>query len=177
MRGLVGKINNLYNFEYLTTRFSNNSLIFCINELALVFSILVCFLIIPVIIIMDLEFASYYYKYVVYIGWLYVCIIIFIFAGDFLVFYTAYELMVGLVFFTMYLTANSRGGVEAILFFIGWAVMGSLAVGCGIIYIVTIVQSQFFSDILIFNFTHNELYYLYLVFFVGFGAKLSLWPL
>jgi len=85
--------------------------------------------------------------------------------------------MVGLVFFIMYLTANSRGGVEAILFFIGWAVIGSALVGIAIIYLISVVQSRMFDDILKFQFTSNELYFLYIAIFIGFGAKLSLWPL
>lgn len=96
------------------------------------------------------------------------------FTSDLLVFYLSYELMVGLVFFIMYLTANSRGGVEAVLFFIGWAVIGSALVGVAVLYVVSIVHSRIFSDVLAFVFSSNELYYLYVLFFLGFGAKLSL---
>lgn len=39
---------------------------FGINAVSLVFVSLVCFLFIPVMVIMDLEFSSRYYKYLVY---------------------------------------------------------------------------------------------------------------
>ena len=42
------------------------------------------------------------------------------FSADVCLFYIVYELLIGLVFLVMYSTANSRGGVEAILFFAGW---------------------------------------------------------
>ena len=44
---------------------------------------------------------------------------VFLFTKDILIFYITYELMIGLVFYIMYLSANNRGGIEAILFFLG----------------------------------------------------------
>jgi len=78
------------------------------------------------------------------------------------------------MFFVMYLTANSRGAVEAILFFLGWAIIGSILVGGGLIYIITVVQSRFFFTVYQFCFSPDELYYLYIIFGGGFGTKLSL---
>jgi hypothetical protein len=74
----------------------------------------------------------------------------------------------------MYLTANTRGGVEAALFFIGWAVIGSILVGCGVMYIISITHSRYYYNVFMFNFTANEIYYLSLLFFFGFGTKLSI---
>lgn len=84
--------------------------------------------------------------------------------------------MVGLVLFIMYSTANSRGGIEAILFFWGWAVLGSFLVGGGVIYMVLTVRSACFWSIYNFTFTPNEVYLLCCLFFAGFGVKLSVWP-
>ena len=100
----------------------------------------------------------------------------FLFTCDLLVFFIAYELMISLVFFVMYLTANSRGAVEAILFFLGWAIVGSILVGSGLIYIIMVVQSRIFFIIYQFCFSPDELYYLYILLGGGFGTKLSLWP-
>lgn len=82
--------------------------------------------------------------------------------------------MVGLVFYIMYLTANARGGVEAALFFIGWAIIGSILVGAGFIYLFSVTQTRYFTIIYSFTFTPEESYYLALLFFGGFGTKLSI---
>jgi NADH:ubiquinone oxidoreductase subunit 4 (subunit M) len=73
----------------------------------------------------------------------------------------------------MYQSTNSRGGIEAILFFAGWAVLGSFLVSMGFIYLVCLCQSCNFNEIFWFNFAADEMYYLYILFFFGFGTKLS----
>lgn len=147
-----------------------------INELSLVFIGLIVLLYPLIIIIMDLEYTVKGYKYLLYMLWLFIVIFFFIFTDDLLVFYILYEFMVGLVFFTMYLTANSRGGVEAALFFIGWAIIGSICVSTGVIYILNVAQVRMFRELANFSFTPDEMYYLSLLFFFGFGTKLSIWP-
>lgn len=99
------------------------------------------------------------------------------FSADVCLFYIVYELLIGLVFLVMYSTANSRGGVEAILFFAGWAVVGSFLVGVAAIYIVCCCQACSFRAVSTFHFSSDELYYLYVLLFFGFGTKLSTWPL
>lgn len=87
-----------------------------------------------------------------------------------------YELVICLVFYAMYLTTSSRGSVEAILFFVGWASIGSVLVGLAVMYIVVYGRVRYFEDIYSVYFTANERYFLYLCFFFGFGTKLSVWP-
>jgi len=50
----------------LSINFCIYNIYFNINELSLIFISLVCFLFLPVIIIMDLEFSVRYYKYIIY---------------------------------------------------------------------------------------------------------------
>jgi NADH-quinone oxidoreductase subunit M len=76
----------------------------------------------------------------------------------------------------MYLTSNSRGGIEASLFFAAWAVLGSILVGLGIMYLTVINNYVFFYQVKLNKLTSNEIYYIYIFFFLGFGVKLSVWP-
>jgi NADH:ubiquinone oxidoreductase subunit 4 (subunit M) len=99
------------------------------------------------------------------------------FCRDLCSFYLSYELLVGLVFITMYATANSRGGVEALLFFAGWAVVGSFMVGAALLYVIVCAQACEMAAVASFHFSSDELYYLYVFLFFGIGTKLSTWPL
>lgn len=87
-----------------------------------------------------------------------------------------YEFIVCMVFYVMYLTTSSRGSVEAILFFMGWASVGSMLVGLAVMYILVYGHVRYFTDIYGVYFTANERYFLYMFFFFGFGTKLSVWP-
>jgi len=69
-------------------------LYFNIDELSLTFILLVCFLYPVILFIMDLEVSIQYYKYLIYLLWLYFCIFIFLFTCDLLVFFISYELMI-----------------------------------------------------------------------------------
>jgi len=73
----------------------------------------------------------------------------------------------------MYLTSNSRGAVEAALFFAGWAVLGSILVGLGFLILIVDTNSIYFIDLKKNKLTSNEVYYIYMLFFLGFGVKLS----
>jgi NADH:ubiquinone oxidoreductase subunit 4 (subunit M) len=158
---LSSYIDNVITINFL---FSN----ICVNidELALVFIILISFLYPVILILMNYDFGVKNYKYLNYMLWLYLIIYLFIFIADILLFYIVYEFMVGLVFYIMYLTANSRGGTEALLFFVGWAVIGSFLVGVAVIYIILTVHSTTFLNISNFYFTPDECYFLYFFFFL-----------
>jgi NADH:ubiquinone oxidoreductase subunit 4 (subunit M) len=151
-----------------------NSLLISINELSLVFILLISFLYPVILFLMAYDFSGRQYRFFSYMIWLYLVIYIFIFTADLLCFYIVYEFMIGLVLYIMYLTANSRGGIEAILFFTGWAVIGSFLVGAAVVYILVTVQSSYFNDIINFTFTSDECYFLYFLIFFGFGTKLSI---
>lgn len=155
-----------YRLVYLSVDFS-------INELSLVFVVLISFLYPVILLLMQHDLGASRYKYYGGVIWLYWIIYVFLFTADLLVFYIVYELMIGLVFYIMFLTANNRGSVEAILYFIGWASLGSLLVGIAVIYIIANSQTRLLSEICRFSFGPNERYFLYICFFFGFGTKLS----
>jgi NADH:ubiquinone oxidoreductase subunit 4 (subunit M) len=147
------------------------------NLLSLSFALLIGLLFPCVVVLVDFDFSLHRYKYLAYMLWIYAVACTLMFSADVCVFYIVYEFLIGLVFLVMYSTANSRGGVEAILFFAGWAVVGSFLVGVAMIYMVCCCQACSFGVISAFHFSSDELYYLYVLLFFGFGTKLSTWPL
>lgn len=146
------------------------------SELTIVFILLISFLYPIILILMQYDFGLNQYKYFCYMIWLYVIIYIFISTLDLLMFYIVYELMIGIVFFIMYLTSNSRGSIEAILFFLGWAIIGSFCLGIAVLYIVIIGNLRYFDMFIYICLSANERYFLYCLIFIGFGTKLSIWP-
>ena len=177
--------NHIYNYNYLLNYMFNkyiyiffmfNNMKFCLNEISLIFAVLVSFLYPLILILLQYDLSIDRYKYYSYMVWLYCIIYIFLFTKDILIFYITYELMIGLVFYIMYLSANNRGGIEAILFFLGWASIGSFLVGMAILYIIIVGNVREFEEIRQICFTANERYYLYIFLFFGFGTKLSIWP-
>lgn len=152
------------------------SILFQGDDYSIVYIGLIILLYPLILILMQYDFGIKSGQYFSLMVLLYLFIILFIFSANLIVFYIVYEFMIFLVFYIMYSTANSRGGLEAILFFLGWAVIGSLLVGCGILYIIIITGQSNFNLVASFSFTPNECYFLYSLFFFGLGTKLSIWP-
>lgn len=94
------------------------------------------------------------------------------------IFFFIYETIIILVFRIMYKSSNSRGGIEASLFYAGWAILGSVFVGIGLILIICITKTSHYSLLqeIQFPFTATETYVIYFLLFFGFGVKLSVWP-
>lgn len=147
-----------------------------IDDLSLMFFLLIAFLFPVVIYLAAAEFSLALSKFFILLSLLYFVIFLFMFCCDIIFFYILYEFMIMLVFFVMYLSANTRGGIEATMLFLGWAVLGSIFVGMAVIYIVYIAGATTFSDIKHFTFSLNETYLLAILLFAGFGTKLSIWP-
>lgn len=140
---------------------------------AVSFLLLITLLFPCALFLLNLECGARRSRHLVYMLAIYAAAALLLFSGDACVFYLSYELLIGLVFAVMYATANSRGGVEALLFFAGWAVVGSFLVGVAIIYMVLCCQTCTFAAIRSFRFGGDEAYYLALLLFFGFGTKLS----
>ncbi len=92
------------------------------------------------------------------------------------IFYFIYEILLILIFRIIYLSSNARGGIEGSLFYAAWALVGSILVGLGFMGLVIFGSSTSFLTLKQHSLTNNEIYYLYLLFFFGFGTKLSVWP-
>jgi formate hydrogenlyase subunit 3/multisubunit Na+/H+ antiporter MnhD subunit len=122
---------------------------------------------------MSYDFNNINQKIYLYIYAIFIFSYIILFLENIIVFYFVYELLLILVFYSMYLTSNSRGGIEAALFFAAWAVLGSIFVGFGVILLVILTNKINFFDIKMNKLSSSETYYIYMLFFIGFGVKLS----
>ncbi len=164
------------NIQDLVTPICFNLCILELNDLSLMFLLLIAFLFPVVIYLASFEFNAASYKFFALLLLLYFVIFLFILCNDLIFFYVIYEFMIALVFFIMYLSANTRGGIEATMLFLGWAVLGSMLVGLAVIYIIYTTGSSSFNQIKTTPFSQTEVYYLSILLFAGFGTKLSIWP-
>lgn len=132
----------------------------------------------PIIfVLMGYDYNQMGYRFYLFMMFIFILSFVLILTNNIIVFYFTYELILILVFGVMYISSNSRGGIEAALFFAGWAVLGSILISLGFIILTVTSDSFLFSEISLTKFTGNETYYIYLLFFFGFGSKLSTWPL
>lgn len=155
---------------------TKNLFLLSINKFNLTFLLLFSLLYPFIFIYMSVDYNNsnsniYIYIYLIFILTYYILSI-----ENIIFFYFIYELLLLLVFYSMYLTSNSRGAVEAALFFAGWAVLGSILVGLGFLILIVDTNSIYFIDLKKNKLTSNEVYYIYMLFFLGFGVKLSVWP-
>lgn len=128
----------------------------------------------PVIFLLmgyDFNYKNYYF----YNSMIFVFILsyLLLILDNIILFYFIYELILILVFSSMYLSSNSRGSTEAALYFLGWAVLGSILISLGFILVITLSNSVSFNNINANIFEYNEIYFIYVLFFFGFGTKLS----
>lgn len=144
-----------------------------INKFNIIFFVLFCFLYPIIFALIGNDYTVIYYRFYIYKYFVFVLSYFLLATNNIVVFYIIYELILILVFAVIYLSSNARGGVEAALFFAGWAVLGSILVGLGIVSLVVLTNNFDFNLITQNKLTHNEIYYLYILFFFGFGTKLS----
>lgn len=90
-----------------------------INDLSLMFLVLVSTLMPAVIILTDLDHNPRAHKYIVALLCAYLVTSLLLLTTDILALYVLYELLIFVIFFVMYLSTNARGCVEASLFFLG----------------------------------------------------------
>lgn len=150
--------------------------LFTLNKFNLTFCILFSILFPIIFIIMSNDHNNTNLKIYIYIYVLFILCYLLLFIENLILFYFVYELILILVFFCMYLTSYSRGSVEATIFFAGWAILGSILVGLGLTLLIVKTNSYYFFSLNFNKLTDNETYYIYLLFFFGFGVKLSVWP-
>lgn len=87
-----------------------------------------------------------------------------------------YELLLLPSIFFVYKSGYTRKSHQASIYFFIWTQLGSLIVLAGILYISSKCGTTEYYFIKNFKFTDLELYYIYLIFFFGFGVKVPLWP-
>lgn len=149
---------------------------FCIDQYTLVFLPLVTFLFFFIFLFISNDFTTKTNILVFILLLLYYLIFNFLLTADLLYFFIVYELIIIIVFFFIVHSGNNNGNIEAIIFFLAWAIIGSLFVSLGVVYIISTTQLTLFREIYKHAFTADEIYYLSVCFFIGFGTKLALWP-
>lgn len=145
-----------------------------LDDMALLYLTLVSALMPAVIILADLDHNPRGHKYIVLLLAVYLVTSLLLLTTDLIIFYALYELLVILVFFTMYMSTNARGCIEASLFFLGWAALGSVFVGIAVMQLVAIAGTSDLQSIRSYTLTGDEVFMLYTLSFLGFGTKLSL---
>ena len=146
------------------------------SKFSLIFFVLFCFLYPIIISLMGVDYSYSNFRFYIYMMYVFFFSYYLLLVDNILLFYFIYEIILILVFGAMYNTANSRGSVEAAIFYLGWAILGSILVGLGIILIISLSGSFTFSTLQNNKLSSNEIYYIYMLFFFGFGTKLSTWP-
>ena len=104
-------------------------------------------------------------------------IFMFVVVNDVLLLFLFYESMLIPSFLFVYFVSPYRRGVQASLYFLIWTQIGSLLVLSAVSYIFYTIGSTSFISLRNFNFTGDEVWFLYLLLFFGFGFKVPIWPL
>lgn len=154
----------------------NNYLLFSLNKFNIPFIYLFSILFPIIFVFMSNDYNNINLKAYLYIYVIFVFSYILLLVENIIFFYFIYEFILILVFLTMNLSSNSRGSYEALSFFIAWAILGSILVGLAVISLVILTNSFLFSEIRLNKLTLDESYWIYFLFFFGFGIKLSIWP-
>lgn len=103
-------------------------------------------------------------------------IYLFTIVNDLLLLFLFYESMLIPSFLFVYYISPYKRGIQASLYFLIWTQLGSLLVLCAISYIIYVLGNSSFSSLREFKFTSDEVWYLYLLLFLGFGFKVPIWP-
>lgn len=133
------------------------------------------FPIIFIYILQDYAFSSYTLIFYFFNIQLFTYLLLFL--NNMLFFYFVYELLLILIFNVMYLSSNNRGSIEATLFYAGWALLGSILIGFSFLYIFISTNIVDFSNLPNHHLITSEVFWIYMGLFLGFGTKLSLWPM
>lgn len=91
--------------------------------------------------------------------------------------FLSYELLLLPSLYVVYRSCYTRRAQQANIYFFVWTQLGSLLVLCPVLYLVFVYGSTTITTLAKIQFTANEVWFLYLFFFFGFGVKVPVWPL
>lgn len=128
------------------------------------------------LIVLDIRIQDKYINY--YLSFFLFMFIVhcFVSCTNFLLCFLFYEFLLLPSFFFVYFLSTYRRSIIASLYFVVWTQIGSLFVFSGIIYMYISTNSVLFSELYAYVFTASEKTFLYLIFFIGFGIKIPIWP-
>jgi len=89
-------------------------------------------------------------------------------------FFILYELLLLPSFLIVYYNSPNKKGVQASLYFLIWTQLGSLLVFLVIMYIINTSGVSTIDAIRCFNFSYEEVFYLQMLLFLGFGFKIPI---
>lgn len=151
-------------------------LIFSVSKFNVVFLLLfICLY--PIISFMVISDDNQYsFKYYIHMQLIFCLSFLLLMTDNIVIFYFIYEVVIILTYSMLNLSSNSRGNVEASLYFLGWATLGSILVGFGLLWYIICTNSFNFLRLTENKLTHFEMNGIYVLLFLGFGTKMSLWP-
>ena len=105
-------------------------------------------------------------------------LIVFIFVSttNLIIFFLFYEFLLLPSFLFVYFVSPSRRSIQASFYFLIWTQIGSFIVLFAISYIIIISGCYNFYSLKSFNFTQQEIFFIYFFIFLGFGIKVPIWP-
>jgi len=106
-----------------------------------------------------------------------IIVIMFACADDVYIFFILYELLLLPSFILVYYNSPNKKGVGASLYFLIWTQLGSLLVFLVIMYMVNVSGLTTISQLRWYNFAPDDVFYMKLILFLGFGFKIPIWPL
>lgn len=125
---------------------------------------------------LDSQFYWKNMKFIFICSFLVLIIYLFTACSDFLLFFIFYESLLIPSFLFVYYTSQYRRGVQASLYFLIWTQVGSFLVLCSMAYMTICTGTTSFNSAKFFNFTKDEILFLYFLLFMGFGFKIPIWP-
>lgn len=115
-------------------------------------------------------------KYLFYFNIFILIVFLYVSISNIAFFFFLYECLLLPSFLIVYFVSPSRRATQASLYFVIWTQVGSLLVLCAVSYITTSCGVYDFTMLKIFSFNKNEVFWLYFLFFFGFGFKVPIWP-
>ncbi len=156
--------------------FSIHSIKFSIDFFGFIFIILAYFVGFISFLSLDIRFFWGNMRFIFTCNLLIFNIYIFIMVDDLLLFFLFYEFLLIPSFIFVYCVSPYRRGVQASLYFLIWTQLGSLLVLSAISYIFYNIGSSSFYIYQLYKFTLDEVWWLFFLFFFGFGFKVPIWP-
>lgn len=128
-------------------------------------------------LVLDTRFFFKNIKYLTIFCIFDVVVLLFTTTNNVIYFFLYYELLLLPSFLLVYYISQARRATQAALYFVIWTQTGSFLVLCATAYLITITNMYTFSELKYFKFTQSEVYFLFILYFFGFGFKVPIWPL
>ena len=115
-------------------------------------------------------------RFIFVCNFLVLIVVLFASINDILFFFLLYEALLLPSFLFVYFISPSRRSTQASIYFLIWTQVGSFLVLCSVSYVIYVTGTTSFTVLKNFIFTPTEIFWLYFLFFFGFGFKIPVWP-